>query len=150
MRNGLRLTVDGYRGCLGNDRTAEQIPIYGDYILGDQAQQEANIPRTVHWKHQPLLHKQKSTNTTSLTCHIVVVQTLCTRKKQTAISPERCNTYANRAKHNATMLTMCESTTGLGHAMMVPYKGTNVEAIKAITRFIVENGLQTTILQSDG
>eukprot|EP00971_Amphidinium_carterae_P008655 170267-Amphidinium_carterae.3 len=41
-----------------------------------------------------------------------------------------------------TLLMMCESTTGLGHATMVPYK--------AITRFIVENGLQTTILQSDG
>eukprot|EP00971_Amphidinium_carterae_P174128 3451458-Amphidinium_carterae.2 len=44
---------------------------------------------------------------------------------------------------------MCESTTGLGYAT-VPYKGINPIAVKAITRFIVEDGLQTTILQSDG
>eukprot|EP00971_Amphidinium_carterae_P311130 6183189-Amphidinium_carterae.1 len=48
-------------------------------------------------------------------------------------------------KHNATVLTMCESTTRLGHATMVHYKGINAEALKAIAQFIVENGLQTTI-----
>eukprot|EP00971_Amphidinium_carterae_P350920 6491808-Amphidinium_carterae.1 len=41
---------------------------------------------------------------------------------------------------------MCESITGLGYATIVPYKGINT----AIVRFIVENGLQSTILQSDG
>eukprot|EP00971_Amphidinium_carterae_P020453 402951-Amphidinium_carterae.3 len=48
---------------------------------------------------------------------------------------------------------MCESTIGLRYETVVPYKGINAEAlkgVKAITRFIVENGLQTTILQSDG
>eukprot|EP00971_Amphidinium_carterae_P119270 2362450-Amphidinium_carterae.2 len=39
------------------------------------------------------------------------------------------------------VLTICESTTGRGHATMVPCKETNPEAVKAITRFIVENGL---------
>eukprot|EP00971_Amphidinium_carterae_P066850 1323989-Amphidinium_carterae.1 len=33
---------------------------------------------------------------------------------------------------------------------MVPHKGINTEATKAITRFIVENRLQTAILQSNG
>eukprot|EP00971_Amphidinium_carterae_P148697 2948392-Amphidinium_carterae.1 len=45
---------------------------------------------------------------------------------------------------------ICESTTGLGYATVVDYKGLHPRAIKAITRFIVENGLQSTILQSDG
>eukprot|EP00971_Amphidinium_carterae_P206302 4093762-Amphidinium_carterae.1 len=45
---------------------------------------------------------------------------------------------------------MCESITGLGHATVVPYKGINADAVRAIVRFIVENGLQSTILQSDG
>eukprot|EP00971_Amphidinium_carterae_P318689 6334590-Amphidinium_carterae.1 len=53
-------------------------------------------------------------------------------------------------KQNSTVLTICESTTGLGCAMVVPYKGNNAETLETITRFIVENGLQTTILQSDG
>eukprot|EP00971_Amphidinium_carterae_P040916 803642-Amphidinium_carterae.1 len=45
---------------------------------------------------------------------------------------------------------MCESTTGLGYATVVPYKGVNAEAVRALLRFIVENGPQSTILQSDG
>eukprot|EP00971_Amphidinium_carterae_P003745 74156-Amphidinium_carterae.1 len=48
---------------------------------------------------------------------------------------------------------MCESITGLGYATIVPYKGINTEAVRALLlllRFIVENGLQSTILQSDG
>eukprot|EP00971_Amphidinium_carterae_P184527 3663285-Amphidinium_carterae.2 len=45
---------------------------------------------------------------------------------------------------------MCESITGLGYATVAPYKGVNTEAVKAIVRFIVENGLQSTMLQSDG
>eukprot|EP00971_Amphidinium_carterae_P098861 1955115-Amphidinium_carterae.1 len=45
---------------------------------------------------------------------------------------------------------MCESITGLGHATVVPYKGINQDAVRALVRFIVENGLQSTILQSDG
>eukprot|EP00971_Amphidinium_carterae_P024612 485400-Amphidinium_carterae.1 len=53
-------------------------------------------------------------------------------------------------KHYATVLTMCESITGLGYATVVPYKGVNTEAVKAILRVILENGLQSTILQSDG
>eukprot|EP00971_Amphidinium_carterae_P050611 996625-Amphidinium_carterae.2 len=53
-------------------------------------------------------------------------------------------------KHYATVRTMCESITGLGYATVVRYKGINTEAVKAIVRFIVENGLQSTILQSDG
>eukprot|EP00971_Amphidinium_carterae_P225483 4472448-Amphidinium_carterae.1 len=44
---------------------------------------------------------------------------------------------------------MCESITGLGYATVVPYKGVNTEAVGAIVRFILENGLQSTILQSD-
>eukprot|EP00971_Amphidinium_carterae_P207315 4113292-Amphidinium_carterae.1 len=45
---------------------------------------------------------------------------------------------------------MCESITGLGYATVVPYKGINAEAFRALLRFIVENGLQSTILQSNG
>eukprot|EP00971_Amphidinium_carterae_P157350 3119289-Amphidinium_carterae.1 len=39
-------------------------------------------------------------------------------------------------KHYAPILTM------LGYATIVPYKGVNTEAVEAILRFIVENGLQ--------
>eukprot|EP00971_Amphidinium_carterae_P260498 5168360-Amphidinium_carterae.1 len=48
---------------------------------------------------------------------------------------------------------MSGSSTGLGYALyetVVPYKGINAKALKAITRCIVENRLQTTILRSDG
>eukprot|EP00971_Amphidinium_carterae_P346575 6488137-Amphidinium_carterae.2 len=40
-------------------------------------------------------------------------------------------------KHNATVLTICESTTGLGYATVVDYKGLHPRAIKAIMRFLV-------------
>eukprot|EP00971_Amphidinium_carterae_P148579 2945823-Amphidinium_carterae.1 len=56
----------------------------------------------------------------------------------------------NNNNHYATILTMCESITGLGYATVVPYKGVNTEAVKTIVRFIVENGLRSTMLQSDG
>eukprot|EP00971_Amphidinium_carterae_P124608 2468407-Amphidinium_carterae.1 len=53
-------------------------------------------------------------------------------------------------KYNATVLRICESTKGLGYATVVDYKGLHPRAIKAIMRFLIENGLQSTILQSDG
>eukprot|EP00971_Amphidinium_carterae_P185049 3674557-Amphidinium_carterae.2 len=55
-------------------------------------------------------------------------------------------------KHNAKVLTICESTTGLGYATVVPYKGLHPRALKAITRFLAEYRLQSTIriLQSNG
>eukprot|EP00971_Amphidinium_carterae_P286922 5696232-Amphidinium_carterae.3 len=40
-------------------------------------------------------------------------------------------------KHNATILTICESTKGLGYATVVDYKGLHPRAIKAIMRFII-------------
>eukprot|EP00971_Amphidinium_carterae_P094241 1865517-Amphidinium_carterae.4 len=125
MRNGLRLTVDGYRGYLGKDRIEvklhyignhfylkatvrtcmvyglhqegrQQVPIYGDYSLGDQSQQEASVPQRL--------------------------------KTPTAHS------------------SMWESTTGLGHATMVPYKGTNVEAGAAGYDDLHDNVRSTTDL----
>eukprot|EP00971_Amphidinium_carterae_P211728 4201355-Amphidinium_carterae.2 len=50
--------------------------------------------------------------------------------------------------YKATVLTMCETTTALGYATVVQKKGAVYDAIQAIKSFIVENGLQTTILQS--
>eukprot|EP00971_Amphidinium_carterae_P038161 750093-Amphidinium_carterae.1 len=41
------------------------------------------------------------------------------------------------------------TTTGCGFATVVPKKRSTYDSIKAIKRFIVETGLQTTILQSD-
>eukprot|EP00971_Amphidinium_carterae_P028781 566535-Amphidinium_carterae.1 len=43
---------------------------------------------------------------------------------------------------------LCVSLSLLGHATVVPYKGINQEAVRALARFIVESGLQSTILQS--
>eukprot|EP00971_Amphidinium_carterae_P282806 5614602-Amphidinium_carterae.5 len=81
-----------------------------------------------------------------------LVQTLSlrTKKEQTTISSKgelRKQSIAqidyaflksDNDKHSTTVLTMCESTTGLGHATIVPYRGINTEAIKAITKFIEE------------
>eukprot|EP00971_Amphidinium_carterae_P335753 6471763-Amphidinium_carterae.2 len=43
-----------------------------------------------------------------------------------------------------------DNRTWLGYATVVPYKGINAEALKAKTPFIIENGLKSTIQQSDG
>eukprot|EP00971_Amphidinium_carterae_P191581 3801657-Amphidinium_carterae.1 len=70
----------------------------------------------------------------------------CIRKEQTTTSSERTLgglhkqsitqiDYAflksDSDRHNATVLPMCESTTGPGNATMVPYKGIDAEALKA-------------------
>eukprot|EP00971_Amphidinium_carterae_P017936 353412-Amphidinium_carterae.1 len=70
--------------------------------------------------------------------------------KQSITQIDNAYLRSDNDKHYARILTMCESITGLGYATAVPYKGVNTEAVKAIVRFIVENGLQSTILQSDG
>eukprot|EP00971_Amphidinium_carterae_P228003 4522488-Amphidinium_carterae.2 len=51
---------------------------------------------------------------------------------------------------NATVLSICDSITRLGFAAVVYRKGATKDAVKAVTRYIVENGLRSTILQTDG
>eukprot|EP00971_Amphidinium_carterae_P322426 6408158-Amphidinium_carterae.3 len=44
---------------------------------------------------------------------------------------------------------MCETTTAFGCATVAQKNGAAYDAIQAVKRFIVVNGLQTTILKSD-
>eukprot|EP00971_Amphidinium_carterae_P137285 2720222-Amphidinium_carterae.1 len=46
-------------------------------------------------------------------------------------------------------LRIYDSRTGLEHATVVQRNGANHKYVKAITRFNVENRMQTSILQSD-
>eukprot|EP00971_Amphidinium_carterae_P258380 5128359-Amphidinium_carterae.1 len=114
-------------------------PVYTDYIIGDASQQEANIPNTYMTPTLPTQHERDEHNITQLPHRDWCKH--CVQGKSRSQHHQRGGlTQSDKTKHN----------TGLGYATVVPYKGINTEAPKAITRFIVENGLQTTILQSDG
>eukprot|EP00971_Amphidinium_carterae_P324168 6442012-Amphidinium_carterae.9 len=83
----------------------------------------------VHSKHQlPQLEKQ-SMNTISLTCHIGTERWTTQTEHQCCITQiDSAFLKSDNDRHNATIIVqclvcaaMCESTTGRGHATMVPY-----------------------------
>eukprot|EP00971_Amphidinium_carterae_P122949 2433662-Amphidinium_carterae.1 len=96
-----------------------------------------------------LLSTTRSTSSQELQTTDTTYSTRGGLTKQSITQIDYAYLRSDNNKHYATVLTMFESITGLGYATVVPYKGVNTEAVKAILRFIVENGLQSTI-QSDG
>eukprot|EP00971_Amphidinium_carterae_P300865 5977986-Amphidinium_carterae.1 len=88
-------------------------------------------------KHQVLQHKKKSTNTTLVTYHTATgANTVCKEgaDNNTIRKIDYAFVKSDNDRKNATVLTMCESTTGLERAMMVPYKGTDPDAVKGSKR----------------
>eukprot|EP00971_Amphidinium_carterae_P201790 4004218-Amphidinium_carterae.1 len=82
--------------------------------------------------------------------------TFCTMEKSKSIKKQaNQRQYINHTNHHQKwqptlqQCLLCVRTTGLGYATIVQTKGEVYHAIPAIKTFIVENGLQTTILQSD-
>eukprot|EP00971_Amphidinium_carterae_P126728 2510690-Amphidinium_carterae.2 len=110
-----------------------QVPIYGDNIIGDQSQQEASVPRALK---TPLALSQEGINNYNLAhlpyrdCCKHCVQGRSRRqypqkgglRKQSITQIDYAFLMSDNDRHNATVLTMRKSTTGLGHATMVPYK----------------------------
>eukprot|EP00971_Amphidinium_carterae_P329275 6461609-Amphidinium_carterae.1 len=163
IRNGLCLTVDGYRSYLGNDQAEVQLRYTGNRFyfkatMFDSFRTTLTTPRTlrvgtmtgmrtsntkawstdyikkiyskfqsmettyleishnkkqayhVHSKHQLLLHKKKSTNTTSLTCHIATgANTVYKEKTDNNITIKV--DYVNRALPRSTTRSSRATTT---------------------------------------
>eukprot|EP00971_Amphidinium_carterae_P164678 3264733-Amphidinium_carterae.9 len=125
-------------GLLQND--AQPLPTYGDNIIGDQSQQESNIPKTLKTpttpsqseidEHLPYRDWCKHCVQGKSRQHYHQSGGLTKQSiRQIDCAFLNLDLKNDNNKHNATVLTMCESTSGLGHATIVPYKGINHEAL---------------------
>eukprot|EP00971_Amphidinium_carterae_P230905 4581956-Amphidinium_carterae.3 len=112
-------------GLLQDD--APGLPVYADYIVGDASQQEANVPKTYKTPRLPTQHKIDEHNLTHLPygdwCkHCVQGKSKSQHHQCGGLTKQSITRidYAflknDNAKHNATVLTICGSITGLGYA----------------------------------
>eukprot|EP00971_Amphidinium_carterae_P188736 3746350-Amphidinium_carterae.2 len=129
-----------YGSGIENDPT-QSVPIYGDYILHneeEQTKQAASKPKQINNHTKPSPQEVAERNLTHLPTEIG------------ARNFDYAFIKGHKHPYKATVLTMCETTTGLGYAAVVQKKPAVYDAIQAIKKFIVENGLQdytTTIRQ---
>eukprot|EP00971_Amphidinium_carterae_P174426 3457767-Amphidinium_carterae.1 len=97
------------------------------------AMQEANIPKTLKTPMTLSQSKIDEHNLTHLPCrgwckHCVQEKSRHHYHQQGGLTKQSITQidYAflksDNGKHNATVFTLCESTTGLGYATVVPYK----------------------------
>eukprot|EP00971_Amphidinium_carterae_P127518 2526631-Amphidinium_carterae.1 len=117
---------------LHQQENIQQVPIYGDYIFGNQSQQEANIPCTLKTPTVPTHAEIDKHNLTHLPYRDWCKHCVQGERKQYHQKGGLCKQritqidYAflksDNDRHHAKVLTMFKSTTGLGHATMVPYK----------------------------
>eukprot|EP00971_Amphidinium_carterae_P110018 2179228-Amphidinium_carterae.1 len=132
-----------YDECDSNDKVygllqddAPGLPVYADNIIGDKSQQEANIPRTLKTPTLPSQQEIDEHNLTHLPyrdwCkHCVQGKSRSQHHQRRGLTKQSITQVddaflkSDNDKHNSTVLTMCESTTGLGYATVVPYKGIN-------------------------
>eukprot|EP00971_Amphidinium_carterae_P117327 2324161-Amphidinium_carterae.1 len=167
MRHGLRLTVDGYRGYLGNEKTEVKLH-YNDYI-GNHFYPKATVFDRLYnyvdyakhfesWYYDWYEDFKQDNMVYGL--HQQDIQQVPIYGDYIPEDQSQQQASIPRTLETSTALTQEESD-NLTHVS--PYRDwckecvqgkrrqqINVEAIEAITRFIVENGLQTPILQSDG
>eukprot|EP00971_Amphidinium_carterae_P147634 2926253-Amphidinium_carterae.2 len=109
---------------------APELSIYADYIVGDTSQQEANIPKAYEAPTLPTQQEIDEHNLTHLPyrdwCkHCVQGKSKSQHHqrggptKQSITQIDHASPKSDNDNHNVTVLTMCESTTGLGYATVV-------------------------------